>query len=127
MRDGRAEQIRSYKDLEVWQLAVELSVAVYSATNSFPREEMYGLSSQMRRSAVSIAANIEEGYGRESTASYIQFLRVSQGSAKELETHTIIADRIGYLGSNERAALEAQLNSVSRMLRALIRSLEGKI
>jgi four helix bundle protein len=71
--------IRSYKDLEVWQFSMDLVEGCYKLTRDFPREEMYGLTSQIRRSSVSIAANIAEGYGRDQTGPYIQFLRISQG------------------------------------------------
>lgn len=126
MSGGRPDVIKSYKDLEVWRVAVDVSVSVYAATREFPREETYGLTAQMRRAAVSIPSNIAEGYGRESTASYVHFLRIAQGSTKELETQLIIAGRIGALDAALRADLQANLDSISRMLRSLIRSLEMK-
>jgi len=126
MSGGRPDVIKSYKDLEVWRVAVDVSVSVYAATREFPREETCGLTAQMRRAAVSIPSNIAEGYGRESTASYVHFLRIAQGSTKELETQLIIAGRIGALDAALRADLQANLDSISRMLRSLIRSLEMK-
>jgi len=114
--------IRSYKDLEVWQLAVTSASECYAATASFPRGEAFGHTAQIRRAAVSIA----EGYGRESTPSFIQFLRVAQGSQKELETHLIIAERVGLLGAERCAPLMERTESIGRMLRNLIRSLEAK-
>lgn len=123
---GRSETIRSYRDLEVWQTAVDVAARTYQFTGTFPRDELYGLTSQMRRVAVSIAANIAEGYGRESTASYIHHLRIAQGSLKELETHIVIAERVGFLSADAAAAHKPAMDSVSRMLRALIRSLEAK-
>lgn len=123
---NRPDVIRSYKDLEVWQIAVATATAVYSTTSSFPREEQYGLTAQMRRAAVSVASNIAEGYGRESTASYVQFLRIAQGSVKELETHVVIAQNVGFLAPGAAAELQARFDSIGRMLRALVRSLEAK-
>lgn len=123
---NRPDVIRSYKDLEVWQIAVATATAVYSMTSSFPREEQYGLTAQMRRAAVSVASNIAEGYGRESTASYVQFLRIAQGSVKELETDVVIAQNVGFLAPGAAAELQARFDSIGRMLRALVRSLEAK-
>ena len=123
---SRPDVIRSYKDLEVWQVAVATATAVYRTTSSFPREEQYGLTAQMRRAAVSVASNIPEGYGRESTASYVQFLRIAQGSVKELETHAVIAQNVGLLAPDAAAELQASFDSIGRMLRALVRSLESK-
>lgn len=121
---ARSDSIRSYKDLEVWQVAVATATDVYQATKTFPRDEIYGLTAQMRRAAVSIASNIAEGYGRQSTAAYVQFLRIAQGSAKELETQVIIANNVGLLTADTTTQLQARLESISRMLRALVRSLE---
>ena len=89
------EKTGSYKDLIVWQQAMDLAVAVYGATKSWPKEEIYGLTSQVRRAASSVPANIAEGYGREVRGSYQQFLRIAQGSLKELETQLLIAERTG--------------------------------
>jgi four helix bundle protein len=119
-------EIRSHKDLEVWQLAMTLAGECYEATRSFPREEVYGLTSQIRRAAVSIAANIAEGYGRESTSNFIHFLRISQGSQKELETLLLLAMQIGLLTEDAAAKPLAHTESVGRLLRNLIRSLETR-
>jgi four helix bundle protein len=118
--------IRSYKDLEVWQVAMDLAEACYKATAAYAREEMYGMTAQIRRAAVSIAANIAEGYGREQTGSFIQFLRVSQGSLKELETHLMIAERVQLSSSDDTASLLGLCERVSKMLRNLIRALERR-
>lgn len=122
--DGSA--IRSYRDLQVWRAAVELAVDCYNETKCFPISETYGITSQIRRSSASIAANIAEGYGRESTATYIQFLRISQGSTKELETHIIIAERVGLWTGVTATKLLAKSGHIGKMLRALIRSLQRK-
>jgi four helix bundle protein len=103
-----------------------LAEACYRLTGSFPREEMFGLTSQIRRSAVSIAANIAEGHGREQTGSFIQFLRVTQGSLKELETHLLLAERVGIVDANASGPLLEQCETLGKMLRSLIRSLQQR-
>ena len=87
--------IQSYRDLKVWQQAMGLAEECYKLTRQFPRDELYGMTSQVRRSAASVAANIAEGHGRNSCGEYIQFLRVAQGPLKGLETHPILAARVG--------------------------------
>jgi four helix bundle protein len=120
----RSSPISSYRDLRVWQIAIELAVDCYATTRAFPQSELYGLTSQVRRSATSIAANISEGYGRDNKGSYLQFLRIAQGSLKELETHVIISQRLGYLGEAAERRLLESTEAVGKMLRSLIRSLE---
>ncbi len=85
-----------YRDLIVWQRAVQMTVEVYHLTDTFPRQEMYGLSSQMRRAAVSVASNIAEGWGRQSDGEYKQFLGIARGSNMELQTQLIIAGKLGF-------------------------------
>ncbi|MDR6870274.1 four helix bundle protein [Bosea sp. BE125] len=116
--------IQSYRDLRVWQEAMSLAEAVYRLTKQFPKDELFGLTSQMRRASVSIPANIAEGYGRESTGAYVQFLRVAQGSLKELETHALLANRVGIMSELDAANLLSLAEAIGKMLRALIRSLE---
>src|SRR5690242_315326 len=87
--------VRSYRDLRVWQDGMTLAARCYDITRTFPKEELYGITSQIRRSASSIPANIAEGNGRENRGEYIQFLRIAQGSLKELETHLLLSVRIG--------------------------------
>jgi four helix bundle protein len=87
-------KIQSYRDLKVWQEAVNLAEICYCFTKNFPKEELYGMTSQIRRASVSIAANIAEGYGRKTRGEYIQFLYIAQGSLKELETHLLISQRV---------------------------------
>ena len=87
-------KIESYEDLEVWQLAMTLAEQCYQLTATFPREETYGLSAQIRRAAVSIPANIAEGYGRNQTGNFLNFLRIAQGSVRELETHLLLVSRL---------------------------------
>jgi four helix bundle protein len=120
------QPINSYRDLRVWQDAMSLAEASYRLTREFPREELFGLTSQIRRSAGSIAANIAEGHGRENTGSFVQSLRIAQGSLKELETHLILAERVALLPASTLQAVLAQCESLGKMVRALIRSLQDK-
>ncbi|MBX3577144.1 MAG: four helix bundle protein [Rhizobiaceae bacterium] len=124
--EASATPIASYRDLRVWKLAIDLTVACYSATRAFPNGEMYGLTSQIRRSSTSISANIAEGYGRDSRGAYVQFLRIAQGSLKELETHLIVATRLGFLETTVEADLLRDTDDIGRMLRSLIRKLEAE-
>jgi four helix bundle protein len=102
---------------------MDVAVACYRTTARFPREEVYSLTAQIRRAAASVAANIAEGYGRETTASFIQFLRIAQGSLKELETHLLLALRIELARAEDLAPLLERCERVSKMLRNLIRAL----
>ena len=117
---------RSYRDLDVWQVAVSLTELCYRETAAFPREEVYGLTSQIRRAAVSIPANIAEGYGRESTGNYVQFLKIAQGSLKELETLMIVSVRVDLLSEAASEKLLAECERIGKMLRGLIRALESQ-
>nr|WP_315827172.1 MULTISPECIES: four helix bundle protein [unclassified Bradyrhizobium] len=121
-----SQPINSYRDLRVWQDAMSLAEACYRLTRQFPREEQFGLTSQIRRSSGSIAANITEGHGRENTGSFVQSLRIAQGSLKELETHLILAERVGLLPSSDLKASLTQCENLGKMVRALIRSLQDK-
>jgi four helix bundle protein len=121
---GRA--ISSYQDLQVWQDAMALAEDCYRLTASFPREEMFGLTSQIRRAATSVPANIAEGHGREHTGSFIQHLRIGQGSLKELETHLILSERVGIASAPGVERSLARCSELGRMLRALIRSLQSR-
>ena len=112
--------------LKVFEQADELVVQVYLATRSLPVEERFGLQAQIRRAAVSIPANIAEGYGRDQTGSFVQFLRIAQGSARELETHLILTERIRLAEQQTVAPLQECCERISKMLRSLIRSLEAR-
>jgi four helix bundle protein len=118
--------INSYRDLRVWQDAMTLAESCYRLTRRFPREELFGLTSQIRRSAASVPANVAEGHGREHTGSFVQHLRISQGSLKELETHLLLSERVGILPPADLQPVLTQCESVGKMLRALIRSLQDK-
>ena len=122
----KGSTIRSYKDLDVWTMSMSLAESCYRVTRHFPREEMYGMTAQNRRASTSIPANIAEGYGRDRTGSFIQFLRISRGSARELETHVILAGRFGLLRSDAVSCLLDECEKISKMLRSMIRSLEAR-
>ena len=113
-------EIKSHKDLIVWQKAVDLSMLIYKLTNTFPQREIYGLSSQMRRAAISIASNIAEGRARHTRKDFSHFLHMAFGSAVELETQLLIAKRLSFLGDNEYTKTNSLLSEVSKMLRAMI-------
>lgn len=121
-----ADRIASYRDLLVWRDAMDLAVECYRVTRAFPKEEMYGMTSQIRRSAASIAANIAEAHGRESTGAFVQFLRQAQGSLKELETHMMLCERVQLAPAHVSAGVLTRCDSLGRMLRSLIRSLQRK-
>lgn len=116
--------IDSYRDLRVWREAMDLAEASYRLTSTFPREEMFGLTGQIRRASTSIPSNIAEGCGRDSRGSYAQFLKVAQGSLKELETHLLLAVRVGLASEQSAAPLLTSCDALGRMLRSLIRSIE---
>jgi four helix bundle protein len=116
--------IKSYRDLRVWQESMTLAVECYQLTRAFPKEEMFGLSSQIRRSAASIPANIAEGHGRENTQSFIQYLRIAQGSLKELETHLLLAERVGLIVKENIEAVLRRCEAIGKMIRLLIRALQ---
>lgn len=112
--------MKSYKDLTVWQKSVDLSVIIYRITESFPKSELYGLTSQIRRCGVSIPSNIAEGQRRSHRAEYVQFLRIAFGSGAELETQILIALKIGYLDGKQFNQINELLQEVMRMLNKLI-------
>jgi four helix bundle protein len=119
-------EVRSYRDLQVWQRAMDVAVGTYELTRTYPREELFGLTSQSRRAAASIAANIAEGYGRASKPSYLNFLKIARGSLKELETHLILAERVGLTSSDAVRPVLAQTDEVGRMLHGLIMRVQAQ-
>lgn len=114
------DRIDSYRDLIVWQRGMKVAEGVYLLTRQFPREEQFGLTSQMRRAAVSVPANVAEGHGRGTRAAYAGFLRISRGSLKELETHLILAKRLGITTSEKVDELLFDTDEIGRMLQTLI-------
>jgi four helix bundle protein len=118
--------IASYRDLKVWQEAMALAEGAYHLTAILPKTRANALAEQMCRSAISVPANIAEGYGRESTRSYIQFLRIARGSLNELETQILLAQRLRFVDFTQTAVLLASVEATSKMLNGLIRSLREK-
>lgn len=118
--------LQSYQDLRVWQQGMELAAACYEMTRQFPKEERYGMVSQIRRSAVSVPANITEGYGRGSRGEYLQFLQIAQGSLYELETHLLLSKRVNLISAESVVSPLAMCTEVSKLLRALVASLRSK-
>jgi four helix bundle protein len=121
-----ASGIKSYRDLQVWRAGMDLAAACYELTRTFPREEQFGLTAQIRRAAASIPANIAEGQGRETTGAFVQFLRIAQGSLKELETHLLLVGRIGLRPSEELQPTLEVCDELGKMIRALVRSLQRR-
>ena len=119
--------LSSYKELNVWKKAYALCLSIYHATKGFPKSEVYGLTSQLRRAACSVPSNIAEGYGRHSTADHIRSLRIAYGSLCEVETQVILATDLGYIHAAESECLLASVGDVERMLQALIRSLTKRV
>lgn len=118
--------LKNYKELKVWQKAYQLCLALYKMTKDFPTEEKYGLSSQMRRAAISIPSNIAEGYGRKTIPDYVRCLYIAYGSTCELETQTLLSGDLKYLNEDDQDSLLERIKEVERMLMALIKALETK-
>ena len=119
-------EIKSYRDLRVWQAGMDLVVRVYRLTQGFPTHELYGLTSQMRRAAVSIPSNIAEGHTRESSKEYLHHLSMAQGSLAELETQIEIAGRLAYITPDQVAQSLTEAASLGRQMHALRDSLQRK-
>ena len=116
-------KIASYKDLLVWQKAITIVKEIYLVSKTFPEDERFGLISQMRRCSVSIASNIAEGWGRNSTKSYVQFLRIARGSLMELETQLIICKELSYVKNENYNKITSLIVEESKMLNALIKAI----
>jgi len=119
--------IESYQDLEVWQRGMDLAQQVYGLTAGFPREERYGLTDQMRRAAVSIPANIAEGWGRSGTKEFQHFLAIAMGSLRELETHLLLSQRVGLSTEDRIHPLLDTATILGKQLLSLTRSLERRL
>ena len=118
--------LKNYKELKVWQKSYELCLELYRITAKFPKEERYGLTSQIRRSVVSIPSNIAEGYGRKTTLDYIRMLYIAYGSVCELETQILLAGDLDLIDKGEWGVLKKDIAEIERMLKALIKSLENR-
>ena len=119
--------MRPHESLEVWQKAVEFVVMIYERTKSFPSDERFGLTSQVRRAAVSIPANIAEGAARQSDKEFCHFTAIAQGSCSEVETELLIANKLGFLSQSEYIELKTEADSIGRMLVGLSKHLKKKI
>jgi four helix bundle protein len=113
---------KPHKKLKAWQLAIDIAVDVYTITGKFPSDEKFGLTSQMRRCAVSISSNIAEGAARNTKKEFVNFLHIAQGSLSELDTQLELAKRLGYLNGAQWSELDEKLNEQDKILSGLIRS-----
>ncbi len=119
--------IKSYRDLTVWQKSMDLVVSCYHESSRFPDSERYGLTSQLRRSASSVPANIAEGWGRGSSKEYLRFLSIAYGSLVELETHIQIAARLEYMDETKAHSLLEQSNEIGKMISGLKKSIQNRL
>lgn len=118
--------LKNFKELNVWQKSYDLCLMIYRITKEFPKEEIYGLTSQLRRVAVSIPSNIAEGYGRKTTTDYLRFLYIAYGSVCELETQILLSGDLEYISGDTLKKIHDNVAEVERMLKGLINSLEKK-
>jgi four helix bundle protein len=118
--------IKTHKDLDVWKISIELVTNVYSFLKGYPKDEMFGLVSQIKRSAISVPSNIAEGAGRSHIKEYIQFLNIAQGSLSELETQLIISHNLGYLNKLEIEEISKKMSLIRNKIKGLIKTLRHK-
>jgi len=116
--------IRNYTDLTAWQRAMSTAQTAYRVTTSLPKEETYGLKSQMRRAAVSVPSNIAEGQGRRTDGEFLHLLSIAHGSVRELETQTILASRLGFISRKDSDTLARECGEVGRLITGLMNSIE---
>src|SRR6476660_9020743 len=119
--------MRNHRDLHVWSKAYSLSLELYRLSRSFPKEELYGLTSQLRRAAVSIGANLAEGCGRRTNAEMARFVRIAMGSASELDYHLLLSRDLGFMAGDEFTSASAKLIEVRKMLTSFLNSVEEQI
>jgi len=119
--------VRTYRDLKAWQKGFELCADVYCATRKFPKSELYGLTAQIQRAAVSIPSNIAEGFGRRTTADFLRSLYIAYGSICELQTQVLLAIRLDYLPVTGADSLLQSIGDTERLTKALIKALEKKL
>ena len=117
--------MKDFRNLQVWRKAHDLTLSLYHATRRFPREEMYGLTSQIRRCSASIGANIAEGCGKRGNSEFQRYLQIASGSASELDYHLLLASDLSFLTKPEYEQLTCRLGELRRMLTALLRKVEG--
>jgi four helix bundle protein len=118
---------QNFRGLKVWQLGMQLAEDIYRLSRDFPKQEIYGLTSQIQRAAVSIPANIAEGHARASTKDFLRYLAIAQGSLAELETHLLLAERLNYLTPAQTGPIFHQCSEEARMLRGLRASLHRRL
>jgi len=118
--------MKTHKDLEVWKTSIEMVTKTYQVTRNFPKEEIYGLTNQMRRAAVSVPSNIAEGAGRNSSKELLQFLYFATGSLSEVETQLIIAHNLEYINSEQRRDMDVLISAIFKMLSGLIQSVKKR-
>jgi four helix bundle protein len=123
MPKSTATRIGSYRDLDVWQLAMDIVIEIYRVTRAFPAEERFGLIAQLRRAAVAIPSNIAEGHNRLGSGEFRRFVSIARGSVAEVETQITVAVALGFVGADEVASLSSQLDRLSKMLFGLYRRL----
>jgi four helix bundle protein len=119
--------IQSFRDLEVWKLAMDLAAECYRVTKTFPKDELFGMTRQIRRSAASIPANIAEGHGREHTKEFLNHLSIARGSLMEVQTHLLLCERVGLLGETEMNQFMPTCERISQMISRLRQSLERRL
>ncbi|POS01202.1 four helix bundle protein [Flavobacterium croceum DSM 17960] len=118
-------EIKSYKDLLIWEKGIEIVALTYKIVSSFPKDELYALSSQIKRSSISIPSNIAEGYGRQSTQNYIQFIKIARGSLCELETQLLVAKKLDFIQDEKLfSELINQITEESKMINSFLNKLE---
>lgn len=122
----KMNEIKSFRDLQVWQLSKEIAKDIYLYTQQFPRQETYGLVQQVRRAAISIPSNIAEGHARASRKEFLHFLSIAIGSLAEVETQIELSIDLGYLGASDMVLLNQKMNQLGRMIRALTVSLKNQ-
>ena len=119
--------LKNFKELDVWRAAHQLALGIYRMTREFPKHEMYGITSQVRRSAYSVPSNIAEGWGRRSTKDFLRHLAISNGSLEETRYFLLLATDLGYSGAEQRDEIDALSNRIGAMLAALERSLKKRL
>jgi four helix bundle protein len=119
--------MRNYRDLQVWKKAHDLTLELYRISQRFPREEIYGITGQLRRAAVSIGANLAEGYGRRTSTELARFVRIALGSASELDYHLLLSRDLGFMAADEFASASGALIEVRKMLTSFLNSVEEQI
>ncbi len=119
--------VRTHKDLEVWKLSIDFVTEIYAITKSYPKEEQFGITNQIRRAAVSVPSNIAEGAGRRSDKEFLQFLYIALGSVQEIDTQLLISLNLEFISKSDYDNLMTKLNQISKMLFGLIKSIKQKL